>query len=302
MAEVWFGTNESFAQIADLRKQVVETRGIVSEAMVPKVGLCGDDDEDRDGPDYNGYRWKNPIGYSREGNIAVISVEGGTESKTSWITRLLGIATYEDIRYRFEQAYEDSEVNAVLLKLDTPGGMAKGAFAMSDYIAAYNRGVKPVVSFTDGAVASAGVLYGTSATAMLADPYAEVGSIGAIVVFMDHSAMLKQIGIGVHVTRSGPYKGVPNRYEKLSDKGEEVLEEMVQRGHDQFVATLSRNLSIPIATLNEKIANGKMWAAPEALSLGLINGTTTYEKLVATMQSKYQNKPTTAARSFQTKR
>jgi signal peptide peptidase SppA len=281
MNEIWIGTEASFHLWSEKYEALRAKYGAPSLAILQaKMQSNNDDDETK----YNGYRWPNPVGYEVIDKVAILTVADGTESKTSWITRVLGIPTYEDIRYRFMEAYEDANVTSVLLLLDTPGGMAKGAFALSEFIASYNNNIKPVVSFTDGAVASAGVLYGTAASALLADPYAEVGSVGAVVVFMEMTDMLKQIGIKVKVARSAPYKAVPNRYEKLDEKGEEVLEEMVMRSHNQFVAALSKNLGMSADDINKNIATGKMFAAPEAVSLGLAQGLTTFEKLVASIR------------------
>lgn len=299
MNEIWLGTEDSFNKYIEMREALRVKYGAPSLAALDIKLQNNDDDEDTK---YNGYRWPNPVSYEVSGNVAIIGVSGGTESKTDWITRLLGIPTYEDIRYRFMEAFEDTSVNSVLLLLDTPGGMAKGAFALSEFVAAYNNNVKPVVSFTDGQVASAGVLYGSAASALLADEYADVGSVGALIVFMEISQMLKQNGVNVKVARSAPYKAVPNRYEKLDDKGEEVLDELVTRSHNQFVAILSKNIGLSADTVNKNIATGKMFAATEAVSLGLAQGLTTYEKLVATMNAKYQNNSTSAARPIQTTR
>lgn len=293
MTEIWLGTEASFYEYAKRRDAMLDKYGTENTAVLAfRNGRDQYDDED----DNDGFYYPNPVAYSVMANVAVIEVSGGTISTTSNFSRLIGIPSYEDIKMRLQQAYEDEDANSVLLRLSTPGGSARGAFSLSKFIHNYNNNVKPIVSYTDTSVASAGVLYGTAAASLLADEYAEVGSIGAVLTFTEVSQRLKAEGIGVKVFRSAPYKGVPNSMEKLSAKGEEVLSELVSRSHDQFVETLSTNLGLSAEHINTHIASGKMFAAQHAVDLGLVKSITSFEKLVATMSTMYQNTSTPAAR------
>lgn len=296
MYDVWLGSEQSAYDYVARLKAVMEHHGSLQLA-VHAATVKLDSNVDCEDEDHNGYRWPNPVTYELVEGVAVITVAGGTETSTTNWTRLCGIPTYQDIRLRMQQAYLDGAARVVMLNLDTEGGMAKGAFGMSEYVAAYDKQAKPIVSFTAGIMASAGVLYGSAARAVLADQYADVGAIGAIAVFLDLSGMLKQEGIKPYVFRSAPYKGKPNSYEGMDDKGKEVLQAYVQKAHDQFVSILSTNLGMPAADINKNIANGKMYSAQEALSLGLIQGIATYEKTLASLNTRYQNSTMSTARA-----
>lgn len=293
--KVWIGTEDSlhahaakYAAIREHAGPIELLRHIVApkKPAAVKAGSCDDEDDD----------YPNPVDYQLAGNTAVITVTGGTENRTTWWTRYCGIPTYQDIRDRMIQAYDDQAVKSVLLSLGTPGGYAEGAFGLAEFITMYNKNIKPVVSYTDTSVASAGVLYGTAASALFADKYAMVGSIGAVIMFMDMSGYYKEMKIIPTVFRSAPYKAVPNAYEGLTKEGTEILQERVDMWHGRFVEQLSANLSLDAAAINKNIANGKMFDAEVAVSLGLAQGITTFEKLVATMNTKYQNINASAAR------
>jgi len=296
MYDVWLGSEQS-AQNYVARIQALLGQYGTIEMAVHEASVKLDANTDYEDEDHNGYRWCNSVGYELVDGVAIVTVSGGTETTTSNWTRMLGIPTYQDIRYRMQQAYADTGARVILLNLDTEGGMAKGAFGMSEYISAYDKQVKPVATFTGGIMASAGVLYGTAARVVIADQYADVGSIGAIAVFLDLSGALKQAGVKAYVFRSAPYKGKPNAYEGMDDKGKEVLQAYIDEKHGQFVNVLSANLGMPAADINKNIANGKMFGAQEALSLGLIQSIATYEKTLASLNQRYQNTPTSTARA-----
>ena len=286
MNELWLGTAESLGEISE-KKRFFLTKFGSPELAVKAVLKEWSTDKGED--DLDGFEFKNPVGYENVNGVAVISVMSGTVAKTSNFSRMLEIPSYEDIKLRFHEAYADQEIKGVVLNLDTPGGMARGAFSLAEFISSFNQNVKPVVSYTDGMVASAGVLYGTATSGLFADKYASVGSIGVVCAFMEQVDLMTKIGITVKVFRSAPYKAVPSPYEKLTDKGEEVLQGEVDRLHGQFVEQLSNNLSMPPDHIEKRIASGKVWPAPEAASLGLVKGLTTFERLVATMSAVTQN-------------
>lgn len=296
MNQIWFGDQHSFDSHADKYRAVCERFGSAELMRRARKRAKLDNGYGPDSEDDDEDECPNPVGYEVMGNVAVLTVKGGTEDKSSWITRFLGICTYQDIRERMLEASEDGNAASLLLSLDTSGGIATGAFPLCEFIALYTNRIKPIISFTDTSVASAGVLYGTAASAMFADPYAEVGSIGAVAKFADMTGYFKQLGIVNTVFRSAPYKAVPNRYEPLDAKVREILQGEVDKWHIRFVNQLNVNLGISVDAINKNIANGKMYDAPDALSLGLVQGLTTFEKLVATMNAKYQTINASAAR------
>lgn len=297
MHNTWLGSEEAFTAHLERYRQMIASHGsldmlrhVVSPKKSGAAKLQAGDGEDED------ELYPNPVAYQVVGNVAVLTISGGTENKTTWLTRYCSVPTYDDVRERMIEAYEDQTVKSVMLNLATPGGYAEGAFGLAEFISAYTKNVKPVVSYTDSSVASAGVLYGTAASALFADKYAMAGSVGAVILFMDMSGYFADLKIKPYVFRSAPYKAVPNMYEGMTKIGEEVLNERVTMWHERFVEQLSLNTGLDAKTISAGIANGKMFTAQEAVTLKLVQGITTFDKLVATMNTKYQNINVSAAR------
>ncbi len=280
MNEIWYGTEDSL-------RAYLETLNSINSFQHTSQGIAVRLAES------DGEEPPNPVGYQVIDNVAVLSVEGGTINKPNFFTRLFGIPSYDDIKSRFIEAYEDKSVNSVLLNLDTPGGMAKGALSLSEFISTYSSNIMPVISYAESYAASAGVLYGTAASAFMMDKYAEIGSIGAVAIFGEMSEALKQEGVNIYVARSTPYKAVPTPLEPLNDKGKEVLNEAVQRSHDMFVGALSTNLQMPIEDIQKNLATGRMFTAEQATANGLAQGVTSFSRLVQTMNNLYPKRQPT---------
>lgn len=256
------------------------------EAQLKGIDLMSDDNEDR-----------NAVSYDVIGCVAVLGIVGGTRANSTWITRLCGIPTYDDIKMRYQQAYEDPSVNLVLNRIDSPGGEAIGTGAMSEFISQFNKKIKPVVSYTAGNMMSAAMWYGTAASAVVADADAQVGSIGAVRMYMTQFRALQEQGVDIDVIRSAPFKAFPSSVEPISAKGKEVLQSMVDIWGTKFVDGLSVNIGIDAAKLSRTVANGKEFTAQQALSLGLIDKILPFDQLIANLNAKFDNKPATTPRS-----
>ena len=87
----------------------------------------------------------------------------------------------------WKQALADPKVKAILLDVDSPGGVADGVKTLADQILAA-RGQKPIVAFAHGQMCSAAYWLGASADRVMADDTAMVGSIGTVMTHTDRSA------------------------------------------------------------------------------------------------------------------
>ena len=283
----YFITDAGLRHVMELEQSVIAKYGsegamkIALKLKGVKLSYDGDGDDDEDD--------QNPVGYAVSGNLAIITIDGATRANASWLTRIYGMPTYDDIKLRFNQAYADPAVKMVFMDINSPGGQANGTNSMAKFISDFDSKIKPVVAYTSGLCASAAVWYGTAGSALCADADADVGSIGAINVFTSYARQLKESGIDATVTRSGPYKGVPNPYEKLSEKGQEVLTEEVQKWHSRFLVGLAANIGQTPDVINKNIASGKMFSSQQALNLGLVKSIISREQLIANLNAKLDN-------------
>lgn len=134
-------------------------------AYMPLSGL-GDDDRGR--------RPKAAEPYVASRGIAVVPVRG-LLTKRSHFAEWFGWATYDGVEQAMHLLAADDEVSAVVLDIDSPGGMAYGAGAAAAAI----RGLgKPVLAYVDPLAASAAYHIASAASEIIMAPGSAVGSIG----------------------------------------------------------------------------------------------------------------------------
>lgn len=274
--KIWLGDEsglQSLFEVQELFKQKIVN------GTADKLKLSEDDDDS----------FGNPVGYKKEGSVAVLSIEGSTVSRTSMFSRYFGVASYDDIRERLNAAIDDKEVRAIVLALDSNGGQADGVQQISEEIRAINNKLKPVVSVNQGSMASAAYWYGSSASMVVGEPNTKAGSIGVILMHAEFSEAHKKAGINVSVFRTSPYKAIVNSVEPLSDKAKEMITEEMDLIHKSFVNGIADNRGLDAGVVQKQIATGKMYRVKEAIDLKMIDRVGSLGEVVAKLNAKFEN-------------
>jgi ClpP class serine protease len=128
----------------------------------------------------------DPTSTQMIGQVAVLPVFGVLQQKSNWMSRYLGWTATETLERDFKEAAGNSQVKAVVLYCDTPGGNAMGNEETSRVIA-QARASKPIVTFVRGLCCSAGYYLGSAASKVYASPSSLIGSIGAVSTHLEYS-------------------------------------------------------------------------------------------------------------------
>ena len=120
----------------------------------------------------------NPAVVMRDG-IAILSIDGPLFKYANLMTEISGATSYQMFVKDFTQAVESDEVKAIILDIDSPGGMTNGMTETSQIIRDA-RGIKPIYSYIGGTGASAAYGLACAADHIICEKSALVGSIGVI--------------------------------------------------------------------------------------------------------------------------
>ena len=212
------------------------------------------------------------------GSVAIINVSGALVNRPMPDICGSGPASYEAIRCAFDEVLDDDNVKAIVLRMDSPGGMCAGCFDLTDYIFA-SRGKKPIVAQVDDMAYSAAYAIAAACDRIQITRTAGVGSIGVYTYHVDQSAMDGKIGIKVTYIFSGAHKVDGNPHEPISDAVLAKEQAEVDRIRDMFAAAIARYRVMDLdAVMNTE---AQWYAGDEAISVGLADSTGTLEDLLA---------------------
>lgn len=151
--------------------------------------------------------------YRMEGVVAVVEILGALDTRGGWWWD-----GYDLIAQRVAAALADPKGKALVLALDSPGGMAAGNLDCAQQLRALaDAAGKPMVAHAGTMACSAAYALACAADHVMVTADGTVGSIGAIATVYDRTAANEKEGYDVRVVRSGPLKADPHPDVPLTD-------------------------------------------------------------------------------------
>ena len=173
-----------------------------------------------------------------------LSLEG--PGKKVGIVNVVGpILSSESIVKQLEKFRERGDVSAIVVRIDSPGGLVAPTQEIYEKIKAV-RMEKPVVSSLGTVAASGGYYIALGGDTLMANPGTIIGSIGVVMEFPVMTELLEKVGIDFETVKSGELKDVGSYSRKVTEADRSHLNEMVADMYDQFVSAVSvgRNMTI----------------------------------------------------------
>ncbi len=200
--------------------------------------------------------------------IAEISIAGilADDSWPDWWW--YGHDGYGAIEARVQAALADDRVEAILLKINSPGGVVSGAWALAETVfnGSARAGGKPIWAVAEMAD-SAGYWIGSAADRLFVTATGEAGSIGVITTHVDISKMLEMFGETVTHIFAGAHKADGSMYQPLSDSAKAAIQAEIDATYDAFVAAVARNRSLAPAAV--KATQALVFIGQAAVDAGL---------------------------------
>ncbi len=250
------------------------------------------EDDDEDGPRIDTGRlalpqinWAGTVewgeGYAIVGKVAIIDIEGvlTPDGYIDW-WNWCWVGGYAQIDAAITAARADDRVDAILLRIDSPGGYVDGCFDLAEKIRAGNaaNGGKPVWANARMACSAAYAL-ASAADRITAFAEADVGSIGVLVLHVDVSAFYAEHGVKIEAIQSAPRKTDGAEWKPLSEDARAHLQAVVDQIARRFSATVTAGRGI---SSDDIVAMQARWflaqhddPAMSGLALKLVDGIST---------------------------
>lgn len=224
--------------------------------------------------------------FDAKSGIGCLQIRGSLTYRASGWEALCGGYSYESLLADAAEMIE-AGVKTIVIDADSGGGEAYGCFETAEEFVKLCRenGVK-TFGYVDGTAASA--MYGLICVCdeIVANPYAEVGSIGVLISLMNDSAHLKQEGYERTFVTDGTEK-VP--FDANGDFREGFIADLQTRCAelgDAFRTHVSSHTGLTTDEL--KATNAKVFSAKDALDIGLINKIQTRSEFISYVMGKHK--------------
>lgn len=236
---------------------------------------------------------------SVQAGVGVINISGSLVNGSAGFGVYFGVMGYNDIRNALAAAVADPEVGAILLNVGSHGGAVDGVHETSQLIARVNT-IKPVITYTGSAMASAALWLGSQGRFVYTAETATVGSLGVMMIHVDRTQQLAQDGVKATIVRAGIEKNLANPYEQLTEKAKAQLQEQADQLYDIFLAQVALGRGLKPAAADKLFGQGRVFLGHAAHEAKLVDAVGTYEDAFAKAQSliKTAKAPSSSVRNI----
>lgn len=170
-----------------------------------------------------------------------------------------------------EDLMNDDDVKAVVVRINSGGGDAYASEQMWHQMSELRK-VKPVVVSMGDYAASGAYYMSAPASWIVAQPNTLTGSIGIFAVIPDFSGLVtSKLGVRfdeVKTNRNSTFGNLMARPFNAEEKA--MLQASVNRGYSLFRQRVAEGRRLPVESV-EKIAQGRVWLATDALNIKLVD-------------------------------
>jgi len=218
--------------------------------------------------------------YQVVNDIAIIPIQGVIAKKMNLFTQISGGVSTQLTGNDIKEALADDSIKSILLDIDSPGGTVDGTQELGDIVFA-GRDKKPIVAYSDGMIASAAYWIGSAAHRMyISGDTNDIGSIGVVTNHVDYSEMDKKCGVKVTEIYAGKYKRIASENKPLSKEGKQYIQDQVDYLYSVFVDVVAKHRGVSSETVLKNMADAKIFIGKQAITAGLVDGVSTFDRLI----------------------
>ncbi len=192
--------------------------------------------------------------FDREGYVGIVEVKGVIVDSRKTLKKL-------------DRLEEDDRVKAVVLRLNTPGGVVGPSQEIYEAVKAFK---KPVIVSMGSVAASGGYYIAAGAQKIFANPGTITGSIGVIMEFVNLERLYDWAKVERYSVKTGKFKDSGAEYRKMTLEERQLFQEMIGDVLDQFKKAIVTGRKLSMAKVSE-LADGRIFSGRQAKAVGLVD-------------------------------
>lgn len=204
-----------------------------------------------------------------ENQIALIYANGPILPNIESFFASMPVITPETLKEAFEKARTDDSIQAVVLRIDSPGGSALASDLIWREVMLTQR-EKPVVVSMGDIAASGGYYIAMAAGTIVAHPSTLTGSIGVFGGKLNMKGFYNKIGLTKEIIAHGQNATLYSDYGGFTPTERERVEKMMKTIYKDFVSKAAAGRNKSFDEIDE-IAQGRVWTGKQAKTLGLVD-------------------------------
>lgn len=168
------------------------------------------------------------------------------------------------------EARQDSNIKAVVLRVNSPGGISLAAELIWREVDLAAR-TKPVIASMGDLAASGGYYILSSADTIVASPVTLTGSIGVYGIWWSAKDLYnKKLGITSDVEMTNTYADFGSTFRPFTPYEKIIIQKSVDRTYNTFVDHVSDGRGLSYGEV-DSIGEGRVWSGINGMDIGLVD-------------------------------
>jgi protease-4 len=228
--------------------------------------------------------WEKPA-------ITVLFVDGDISDGKSYDVPVLDLhfVGMQTLLPAIQRARTDPRVQALVLRIDSPGGSAMASDVIAREIER-TRAVKPVVCSLGDTAASGGYFIASACDRIFAEPSTLTGSIGIFTGKFDLSGLAQKLGVNVKLWDRGAHASMDSMFRPYTDEERTLILGKLRYYYGRFLDAVARGRKLA-ATQVDAVGRGRIWSGRAARAHGLVDDFGGLADAVAWAMEKTKLKP-----------
>lgn len=169
-----------------------------------------------------------------------------------------------------EEAVEDDAIEAILLRIDSPGGSYTASDTIWRAVVKARDSGKPVVASMGSVAASGGYFIAMAADKVVAQPGTITGSIGVIAGKPVLSEMWDSVGVNWGRVDAGARASMWSPNKSFSEAEWQRMQTFLDAIYTDFVTKAAKGRGMTVETM-QAVAKGRIWSGADARRRGLVD-------------------------------
>jgi protease-4 len=174
---------------------------------------------------------------------------------------------------------DNPSVKAVILRVNSPGGVVAPTQEIFAAIQRVRKGGKPVIASFGAVAASGGYYLATAADRIYANPGTLTGSIGVVMQMANIEGLLKKVGVEYVVVKAGSYKDMGNFARTMTPEERKILQALLDDVYSQFVDAVAEGRGLDRKEVLA-FADGRIYSGQQAQALKMVDDLGGFEDAV----------------------
>ncbi|MFY9484814.1 MAG: signal peptide peptidase SppA [Patescibacteria group bacterium] len=180
------------------------------------------------------------------------------------------VINIERLAREIDQAKNDSNVKAVVLLVNSPGGSITASDTIYKKIIELKAAGKKVVVLMREVAASGGYYISSPADKIIANQGTLTGSIGVILQSVNVQGLFDKVGLQPVTFKAGKFKDLLSPTRAITDDERQLIQALIDEAHGQFITAVADGRKIDRSKI-VALADGRVFSGTQAKQAGLID-------------------------------